>query len=144
VTRENFDFTFAAEFAVSVVQRVLAEGLPEGTLLNINLPPGTVRGVRVTRQGIKNARPIITEHHDPRGKKYYWIGEEVVGGERSEGTDYFAVEQGFVSITPMRSDMTDHRALAELTAWNSNEDGKQWLDESSATEAEEQHATSHS
>lgn len=132
VARENFDFTFAAEFAAHAVRRVLKEGLPEGTLLNINLPPGAVRGVRVTRQGIKNARPIITEHHDPRGKKYYWIGEEIASGERAEGTDYFAIEQGFVSITPMRSDMTDHRALSELSLWNSNTNGAHWLDEESA------------
>lgn len=118
VAREEFDFTQAARFAASVVRRVLAEPLPQGTLLNVNIPPGSVRGARVTRQGIKNPRPVITEHHDPRGKKYYWIGEEIVAGEQAEGTDYFAIEQGFVSITPMRSDMTDHRALAELAAWN--------------------------
>ncbi len=121
VTRENFDFTEAARFAATIVRRVLRDGLPEGTLLNINMPPGIVRGARVTRQGIKNARPIISEHRDPRGKKYYWIGEEILTGNRVEGTDYFAVEQGFASITPMRSDMTDHRALAELAAWNADE-----------------------
>jgi len=117
------------------VRRVLAEGLPDGTLLNINVPPGKVRGVRVTRQGVKNARPIISEHHDPRGKKYYWIGEEILSGEGVEGTDYFAVEQGFASITPMRSDMTDHRALDELTSWNFDAKGEQSQDESAADES---------
>lgn len=138
VTRENFDFTHAARFAADVVRRVLAEGLPEGTLLNVNVPPGEVRGVRVTRQGIKNARPVISEHHDPRGKKYYWIGEEVVGGDQAEGTDYFAVEQGFVSITPMRSDMTDHRALGELTSWNFDAESERVLNESAAGDEEAQ------
>ncbi|HEV2802204.1 MAG TPA: 5'/3'-nucleotidase SurE [Pyrinomonadaceae bacterium] len=119
VARENYDFTHAAEFAVRIVRKVLAEGLPEGTLLNINIPPGELRGVRVTRQGIKNARPIITEKIDPRGKAYYWIGEEVFPEDTVEGTDYYAIKQGLVSVTPMRSDMTDHRSLVELQNWNS-------------------------
>lgn len=118
VMRERHDFTEAAKFAVTVVQRVFSEGLPEGTLLNINVPPGLVRGVRVTRQGVKNARPVITEHIDPRGKPYYWIGEEVLEGSFAEGSDYEAVAQGYVSITPMRSDMTNHHALAKLEVWN--------------------------
>lgn len=125
VARENFDFTNAARFAAQIVRKVLAEGLPSGTLLNINMPPGELRGVRVTRQGIKNARPIITEKIDPRGKAYYWIGEEVFPKDTVEGTDYYALKQGMVSVTPMRSDMTDHRSLVELQNWNSlslNED----------------------
>jgi len=119
VARENYDFTNAAQFAVKIVRKVLAEGLPPGTLLNINMPPGELRGVRVTRQGLKNARPIITEKIDPRGKAYYWIGEEVFPEDTVEGTDYYAVKQGLVSVTPMRSDMTDHRSLVELQNWNS-------------------------
>jgi len=118
VARENYDFTHAAQFAVQIVRKVLEEGLPSGTLLNINMPPGELRGVRVTRQGIKNARPIITEKIDPRGKAYYWIGEEVFPEDTVEGTDYYAVKQGLVSVTPMRSDMTDHRSLVELQSWN--------------------------
>jgi 5'-nucleotidase len=72
------------------------------------------------RQGLKNARPIITEKIDPRGKAYYWIGEEVFPEDTVEGTDYYAVKQGMVSVTPMRSDMTDHRSLVELQDWNSH------------------------
>ncbi len=119
VARENFDFTEAARFAVTAARKVLAEGLPEGTLLNINVPPGEIAGVRVTRQGIKKARPIITEHIDPRGKAYYWIGEEVFNKDHEDGTDYAAVEAGCVSVTPMRSDMTNHSALTALDLWNS-------------------------
>ena len=118
VARENFDFTHAARFAVTAARKVLTEGLPEGTLLNVNVPPGEVAGVRVTRQGIKKARPIITEHIDPRGKAYYWIGEEYYGTSAEDGTDYAAVEAGLVSVTPLRSDMTNHNALDALGAWN--------------------------
>ena len=118
VARENYDFTHAARFAIIAVQKVLKDGLPEGTLLNINIPPGPIRGARVTRQGIKLARPVISEHIDPRGKAYFWIGEEVFGHKGDEGTDYRAIEEGLVSVTPMRSDMTDHSALTALDNWN--------------------------
>jgi len=118
VARENYDFTHAAAFAVVAARKVLEEGLPEGTLLNINLPPGEIKGVMVTRQGIKNARPIISEHIDPRGKPYFWIGEEYFNANSVEGTDYHAVKTGYVSVTPLRADMTDHQALTAIETWN--------------------------
>ncbi len=118
VARENFDFTDAAQFAIIAARKVLADRLPEGTLLNINIPPGEIKGVRVTRQGIKNARPVISEHIDPRGKPYFWIGEEYFGTNSGDGTDYQAIELGYISVTPLKSDMTDHRALTAIESWN--------------------------
>jgi 5'-nucleotidase len=118
VARENFDFGDAAQFAITAVRKVLAEGLPEGTLLNINFPQRELKGVRVTRQGLKNARPVISEHIDPRGKPYFWVGEEYFNVDSAEGTDYHAIDQGYVSVTPLKADMTDHRALTALDAWN--------------------------
>jgi len=118
VARENFDFSEPALFAVTAVRKVLSEGLPEGTLLNINFPPGELKGVRVTRQGIKNARPVISEHIDPRGKPYYWIGEVREGFRAEGGTDFEAVDEGFVSVTPMRSDLTDNNAIEILHNWS--------------------------
>jgi len=117
VAREGYNFTEAARFAVLAVQKVLAEGLPEGTLLNINIPAKEIKGVKVTRQGIKNARPVITEHIDPRGKPYFWIGEEYFNNSAAVGTDYNAIDQGYISVTPLRSDMTDHRALTAIESW---------------------------
>jgi 5'-nucleotidase len=118
VARENYDFTEASRFALLAVRKILSEGLPEGTLLNMNVPPGEIKGVKVTRQGIKNARPMITEHIDPRSKPYYWIGEQYFRSESEDGTDYRAIEDGYVSITPLRSDMTDHAALTQIGSWN--------------------------
>ena len=118
VARENYDFTEAAKFAVQAVKKVLAERLPEGTLLNINIPPGEIKGALVTRQGIKNARTVISEHIDPRGKPYFWIGEEYFNSNAAHGTDYNAIERGYISVTPLRSDMTDHQALAAIDSWN--------------------------
>jgi 5'-nucleotidase len=118
VARDNWDFTQAARIAVTAVAKALKEKLPEGTLLNINVPKGEIKGVRVTRQGIKNAKPLVSEHVDPRGKPYYWIGEEYFRASAEDGTDYKAVEEGFVSVTPLKADMTDHRALQALDTWN--------------------------
>src|SRR6266508_4475828 len=118
VAREHYDFAEAARFGLLAVRKILNEGLPEGTLLNINVPPGDIRGVRVTRQGIKNARPVITEHIDPRGKPYFWIGEQYYRSSAEEGTDYNAIDLGYISVTPLKSDMTDHRALTAIESWN--------------------------
>ena len=118
VAREHFEFSEAARFALLATRKILSEGLPEGTLLNMNVPQGDIKGVRVTRQGIKNARPVITEHIDPRGKPYFWIGEQYFRSQAEDGTDYRAIEEGYVSITPLRSDMTDHALLPSLESWN--------------------------
>ena len=118
VARDHFDFAEAARFAQVAVKKILAEGLPDGTLLNVNVPPGEIKGVKVTRQGIKNARPVITEHIDPRGKPYFWIGEQYFRSNAEDGTDYHAIEDGYISVTPLKSDMTDHGALPEIGSWN--------------------------
>ncbi len=114
VQRVDFDFGPAAELARELARRVLGDGLPQGTLLNVNVPPGPVRGVRVTKQGTKIIKPTIIEGTDPRQRKYYWIGEESLTWNEEEGTDYEAVRHGLVSITPLRNDMTDYRVLDEI------------------------------
>jgi 5'-nucleotidase len=114
VQRVDFEFGPAAEFAAELTRRVVSDSLPKGTLLNVNVPPGTIRGVRVTRQGNKIIKPTVIEGTDPRQRKYYWIGEESFTWNEEEGTDYQALRQGFVSITPLRSDLTDYRVLTEI------------------------------
>ena len=118
VASRSHDFTESARVAIEVTRKALAEGIPEWTLLNVNIPRGTPKGIRVTKQGFKEARPVISEHIDPRGKPYYWIGEVREGFRAAGGTDFEAVDEGFVSITPMRTDLTNHNALDELKAWN--------------------------
>lgn len=123
-TRENYDFTHAAELSAVLAEKALKEGLPAGTLLNVNVPPGEIRGVRVTVQGVKNARTVVHEQTDPRGRPYYWIGEQYFTAEAEQGSDYHAVEQGLVSITPLRADLTHHRVLPALEHWNNIEVGE--------------------
>src|SRR5499426_721843 len=108
------DFTHAAMFASELTQKVLKEGLPEGTILNVNVPVGKVQGVRFTHQGIKITRVHIHEGLDPRGRNYYWIGEQEVSWKQDRGSDYDAIAEGLVSITPLRTDMTDYHTLDKL------------------------------
>ncbi len=114
LTARDGDFRPAAEFAADLTSRVLREGLPEGTVLNVNIPVGPVRGVRFTHQGIKIARVSIVDGIDPRGKQYYWIGEQEVSWKQDPGSDYEAIADGMVSITPLRTDMTDYRTLDDI------------------------------
>ncbi len=112
------DFTESVRIARQITAKALAEGIPEGTLLNVNVPKGIAKGIRITKQGFKDARPVISEHIDPRGKLYYWIGELREGFHAEGGTDFEAIDEGYVSVTPMRSDLTNHRALEALQSWN--------------------------
>jgi 5'-nucleotidase len=114
VQRVEFDFTHAARLAAELAERVLNDGLPQGTVLNVNVPPGAIQGVRLTRQGTKIIHPTVIEGTDPRQRKYYWVGEESMTWNEEKGTDYEALRHRLVSITPLRTDMTDYRALDQI------------------------------
>ena len=114
------DYGPAARIARDVVEKVLSEGLPKETLLNVNvpcLPYEEIKGLRITRQGLRVYRDQLDRRADPRGVPYYWIGGEAPTGVPEEGTDFGALSQGFVSITPLQMDMTAYKALPYLRAW---------------------------
>jgi len=117
VATRSHDFTEAVKVAREVTRKALDNGIPDQTLLNINVPKGIPTGIKITKQGFKSARPVISEHIDPRGKLYYWIGEERSGFRAEGGTDFEAIDEGFVSVTPMRSDLTNHIALEGMRSW---------------------------
>jgi 5'-nucleotidase len=110
------DYAPAARFAARLVEAVSRHGLPPGIVLNVNVPPEN-KGVLVTRQGQRVYRDELVERHDPRGKPYYWIGGEMPGGLPDPGTDFWALEQGFVSITPLQLDLTAYKVMPELETW---------------------------
>ena len=114
---EGGDFAGAARVARQVAARVLVEGLPRKTLLNVNVPAGTPRGIRVTRLGHRVYSEKIVEQSDPRGRTHYWIGAGEATWEDLEGTDMGALHEGYVSVTPLHLDLTNHRALAQLADW---------------------------
>lgn len=117
VANRNHDFSESAKVAKELTEKAIRDGIPENTLLNINVPKGEPKGIRVTKQGFKTARPVIKENIDPRGKPYYWIGEVRDGFLAEGGTDFEAIDEGFVSVTPMRADLTNYHALEILKDW---------------------------
>ena len=120
VATRDHDFGESVRVAREVTAKAIERGIPADTLLNVNIPKGTPKAIQVTKQGYKTARPVITEHLDPRGKLYYWIGEVREGFRAEGGTDFEAIDEGMVSVTPMRTDLTAHWALDELRTWASS------------------------
>ncbi len=119
-SRNRFRFGDAAEFALRVARKVLRFGLPKDTFLNINLPnvpAEEVQGVRVTRQGKRIYGNSIVEKRDPRGRKYYWIGGDIPSREDIPGSDIEAVEQRFISVTPVHLDLTNYASMPALRRW---------------------------
>ncbi len=90
---------------------VLREGLPPRTFLNVNVPRGEPKGLRVTVQGKRNHATTVSERHDPRGRAYYWIGEGQDEWLANGESDYEAIRAGFVSVTPLQPDLTAHATL---------------------------------
>lgn len=109
---KSMDFDGCARWAERICTAYLASNLNEGVFLNVNFPSRSPKGVRVTRQSGKFARSSIYENDDPRGKKYYWIGEDESSWDSSDDTDFWAVSNGFVSLTPLHRDQTAHRRIA--------------------------------
>ncbi len=121
VTREPADFAESARFIARLVRQVLDHGLPRRQLLNVNIPhlPWIqIKGVELTRLGSRVYRDTLVKKVDPRGRDYYWIGGEDPVWEPQSGTDFHAVSEGSISVTPMRLDLTDERALVDLHAWH--------------------------
>ncbi len=116
-TKSDFYFDTASYYAFMIVKHVLRNGLPEGTLLNVNipnLPKDKIRGVKVTRQGKRVYGEHIVENTDPRGRKYYWIGGNDLGSVEIANSDIVAVRQDYVSVTPIKLDLTDYDFLNKL------------------------------
>jgi len=114
------DYEPAARVARRVAEKVMAEGLPEGVLLNVNVPylkEDELKGFIITRQGLRVYRDELDARKDPRGKPYYWIGGEFPIGILEEGTDYGAIMAGYVSITPLQLDLTARAAMDVLKKW---------------------------
>jgi 5'-nucleotidase len=108
------DVDAAAAIARLVVTRALVTGLPRKTLLNVNVPATTPHGLRLTRLGHRVYSDKIVEQTDPRGRVHYWIGGGDAAWEELAGTDMGAIHDGYVSITPLHLDLTNHRALDQL------------------------------
>jgi 5'-nucleotidase len=115
------DFSAAGAVARQVVSLGLHHNLPPLTLLNVNvpdLPLDQIKGYQIVRQGLRQYNDELITRTDPYGRPYYWIGGPAPTGDTTQtGTDVWAVHNGYVSITPIHLDMTNHALLAEMTNW---------------------------
>lgn len=115
--RENLDFVPAAEFAAQLAEQVVHHGLPAGVALNVNVPHPRYEGVEVTHQCGKISRNLMVEGRDPRGRPYYWMDEQIPLGSAEPGSDYAAVREGRVSVTPLRFDNTARDLVSSVKSW---------------------------
>ena len=116
---DDIDYSAIARFTRKLAKKVLESGLPDFSLLNVNAPSptnGKFPGIKITRLGKRVYRDIIVEKIDPRGKKYYWIAGEPEW-RHFDQSDFSATNAGFISITPLKMDMTDYALMQQLEKW---------------------------
>jgi 5'/3'-nucleotidase len=119
-TWESADFEPPAEVARELVKTFVDRGIHPGMCISVNVPPiprHAMKGIRVTRLGKRVYHDVIVEKTDPRGKLYYWIGGEDPTWEHDELSDFNAVSEGYVSVTPLSLELTDYKAIVEMETW---------------------------
>ena len=112
-------FETGAHFARVIVERLLAAPLGR-TILNVNipnLPVADVKGIKVTRLGNRHRSEAVIRAEDPRGRPVYWVGPAGASQDAGPGTDFHAVAEGFVSVTPLTVDLTNHAGLDNVRTW---------------------------
>jgi 5'-nucleotidase len=106
----------------NLITKLIGRGdFPAETLLNVNLPaiaPSEVKGVRVTRLGRRVYNDSLSRREDPAGREYFWIGGGGVEWRQEEGTDFWAVSQGYISVTPLHLDLTNYKLLEQVEQWD--------------------------
>lgn len=119
-TFTNPHYGYAAKLACRLAGAVHEHGLPERTLLSVNVPnvrEEEIRGIRITRQGISKFKEFFDKRVDPKGGTYYWLAGDMEEGDESEDSDHAAVKENYVSITPLHYDMTKEDAIEEIRSW---------------------------
>lgn len=117
---QSLDFTYAAKFASRLALLVAEHGLPERTLLNVNvpsLPEDQIKGVLVTRQGISTWEDRFDVRRDPANREYFWLTGSMNVIDTEPDTDQIAVNNGYVSVTPVKYDLTDRVLFEKMKAW---------------------------
>ena len=113
-TRKAYDFSHSAQAATTLAAAMFRRPLPPWTFLNVNLPKGQPKGFRATVQAKRNHITSIAERLDPKGRPYYWIEEGQDEWEPHDRSDYQAVRDGYISVTPLHPDLTAHHAFAAV------------------------------
>ena len=113
-------FETGAHFARLIVERLQAAPLERAVILNVNIPNipvAEVRGLKVTRLGNRHRSEAVIRAEDPRGRPVYWVGPAGAGQDAGPGTDFHAVAEGYVSVTPLTVDLTNYAALDNVRSW---------------------------
>jgi 5'-nucleotidase len=114
------DFTVSEEYVAKITRNALSEGIPEGVVLNVNIPnfkKDEIKGVKVCRQANGYWKEDFDKRKSPFGKEYYWLSGEFVCKDKGQDTDIYALENGYVSIVPVQFDMTAHHMIQKLNTW---------------------------
>lgn len=121
ISDQYTDVQSAARVARGVIERIITHKLPAGSLLNINipsLPPDQIKGIKITRQFAHDFKETFERRVDPNGKTYYWLIGTNKSVHREEGTDINAINEGYISITPLRYDLTDDHFHKKIEGWD--------------------------
>lgn len=114
----SLDYGSAAEYARRVAEMMIKKGFPKEVVINLNvpsLPLAEIKGLQITRQGLRVYHDELITRTDPRGVPYYWIGGEPPSGVPDQGTDFGAIKSGYASLTPLNLDLTAVNSMVELT-----------------------------
>lgn len=114
------NFAAAGRVAADLVARLIKGPPPDAMILNVNVPDvpdGQLRGIRVTRLGSRHRSEPVVRERDPRGQPIYWVGAAGAGQDAGPGTDFDAVANGYVSVTPLQIDLTRHAAIPSIERW---------------------------
>lgn len=119
--QREMDFSFAARFTRKAVKILKSQGIQQDTVLNINIPAlatESIKGMRITKLGVRNYDNLFEERQDPRGNTYYWMGGGVMEEPQEADSDVKAVQDSYISITPIHFDLTDYRLIQEYkSSW---------------------------
>lgn len=117
----NADFMAAEKYIKAIIGEVLTKQMPKGIVLNVNiphLPTEEIKGVKVCRQADAKWDEKFDKREDPRGRQYYWMCGEFVNHDKGDDTDEYALTNGYVSVVPVRFDLTAHHFISELKNWD--------------------------
>lgn len=121
----NNNFETAARVVRAIVDQHIASPIPTNRLLNVNIPDvpyDELKGHEVTRLGARHHAETMIKQKDPRGHDVYWLGPPGKEQDAGFGTDFYAIENGLVSITPMQVDLTAHESIGSMNSWLKGED----------------------
>jgi 5'-nucleotidase len=120
VGRSEGHYATAAAIVLRLIGQLQSDPLPADTILNVNVPDrsiGDLRGIQATRLGHRHKSEPVIRANDPHGTPVYWVGPPGTEADAGEGTDFHAVREGFVSVTPLQVDLTRHAAITQVESW---------------------------